>query len=66
MKTKKFLALVMSTLMVASIAPVSTFANGATKADAEVTGSIHDVVNSGEDGNYTTLYYGGIPWKVLD
>ena len=64
MKTKRLLALVLSVLMLVSFSIPTVFAvEEAASTEAEQSNSIHDVLSVG--ANYSTVYYGGIPWRVL-
>ena len=61
MKAKRLLALVLCLVMMMSIIPMTVVAQ--EDEATEAAPSIHDVLKVGAD--YSTVYYGGIPWRVL-
>ncbi len=65
MKTKKVMSLVLSMLMLGSVVPTMAFAQKTANAEEASTYSIHDALQVGAEGEYSTVYYGGIPWRVL-
>ena len=64
MKTKRIVALVLAVIMMATLVPYTVLAED-TLATEETLSSIHDVLKVGAEGEYSTVYYGGIPWRVL-
>lgn len=67
MKAKKLLALLLCLVLLGSALPVVAVAQEITETTEETTAySIHDVLKVGAEGEYSTVYYGGIPWRVLD
>ena len=69
MKTKKLLAFALSVLMAVSVAIPTVIAATtdavASDADAEYYFTA-DALNGVGNGEYSTIYYGSIPWRLLD
>ena len=65
MKTKRFLALVLCVVMMVTAIPMTAVAQEIEASTEEASYSIHDALQVGAEGEYSTVYYGGIPWRVL-
>ena len=65
MKVKRIVAFALSLVMILSIIPMTAIAQEVAENEDSASGSIHDVLKVGAQGEYSTVYYGGIPWRVL-
>ena len=66
MKLKKLLSSVLAASMLLSSMAFTAFAEDATTPTYTAVITSADDLGVGAEGEYSTVYYGGIPWRVLD